>query len=305
MSIFDDSGKVKEAKGDPISLDKSVDAGCRCAEAHQRTRRADRGPEEEGSRRDGRSDRRQPRNLPRQANARWAISISDAVLDRIKDQGVTIVFQNGGGLRASIDQGVVTMGEVLTVLPFQNTVATFKLAGEDIVAALSTASADRGGRGRASRRSAGLKYSFDKSVAPNDGRVKDGQVMEAAPGSRSTRPRYTPSPPTIMCAAAATATSCSPKTPRTPTTSVRAWSRSSPIILAAHRPYTPKLEGRITEIAAAAPAAPAGRQSPPNLRRGTQPAPARAGHAASAGRLATTSPPRRRRTVRIAAGRSG
>ena len=65
--------------------------------------------------------------------------------------------------------------------------------------------------------------------------------------------------------------------------------------LDAHRPYTPKLEGRITEIAAAAPAAPLSRQSPPNLqpqhlhrqqlpsrpRRLRRPAP-------------TTSPPRRR-----------
>ena len=62
--------------------------------------------------------------------------VADAILDRVKDQGVTIVFQNGGGLRASIDQGVVTMGEVLTVLPFQNTLATFQLSGKDIVASL-------------------------------------------------------------------------------------------------------------------------------------------------------------------------
>ncbi len=59
--------------------------------------------------------------------------VSDAILDRVKGQGVTIVFQNGGGLRASIDQGVVTMGEVLTVLPFQNTLATFQLTGKDVV----------------------------------------------------------------------------------------------------------------------------------------------------------------------------
>jgi 5'-nucleotidase / UDP-sugar diphosphatase len=52
--------------------------------------------------------------------------VADAMLDRVKDQGVTIAIQNGGGLRASIDAGEVTMGEVLTVLPFQNTLATFQ-----------------------------------------------------------------------------------------------------------------------------------------------------------------------------------
>ncbi len=46
--------------------------------------------------------------------------VADAMLDRVADQGVTIAIQNGGGLRASIDEGEVTMGEVYTVLPFQN-----------------------------------------------------------------------------------------------------------------------------------------------------------------------------------------
>ena len=43
---------------------------------------------------------------------------------------------DGGGLRASIDSGEITMAEVLTVLPFQNTVATMRLRGTDLIAAL-------------------------------------------------------------------------------------------------------------------------------------------------------------------------
>src|SRR5690606_3681700 len=92
--------------------------------------------------------------------------VSDAVLDRVKDQGVTIVFSNGGGLRASIDGGTVTMGEVLNVLPFQNTVATFKLGGADVVAALENGVSQlEDGAGRFAQ-VAGLKYAFDKSKAP-------------------------------------------------------------------------------------------------------------------------------------------
>jgi len=47
--------------------------------------------------------------------------IADAMLDRVADQGVSIAIMNSGGIRASMDAGDVTMGEVLTVLPFQNT----------------------------------------------------------------------------------------------------------------------------------------------------------------------------------------
>ena len=61
---------------------------------------------------------------------------ADAMLDRVADQGIEIAIQNGGGLRASIDAGDVTMGEVLTVLPFQNTLSTFFVSGATIVAAL-------------------------------------------------------------------------------------------------------------------------------------------------------------------------
>ena len=51
--------------------------------------------------------------------------VADAMLERVADQGVTIAIANSGRLQASIDAGEVTMGEVFTVLPFQNTLSTF------------------------------------------------------------------------------------------------------------------------------------------------------------------------------------
>ena len=62
--------------------------------------------------------------------------VADAMLDRVADQGVTIAIANSGGLRASIEAGDVTMGQVLSVLPFQNTLSTFQINGAGIVAAL-------------------------------------------------------------------------------------------------------------------------------------------------------------------------
>jgi len=43
-----------------------------------------------------------------------------------------IAMQNGGGIREAIDAGPLTVGEVLTTLPFGNTLATVKLSGAEI-----------------------------------------------------------------------------------------------------------------------------------------------------------------------------
>ncbi len=59
--------------------------------------------------------------------------IADAM---IADTGAQIAIMNGGGVRASIDEGEITLGEVLTVLPFGNLTATFDISGADIIAAL-------------------------------------------------------------------------------------------------------------------------------------------------------------------------
>ncbi|MEP1442169.1 MAG: 5'-nucleotidase [Hyphomicrobiales bacterium] len=64
--------------------------------------------------------------------------VTDALLSRFKPQGAEIAIINGGGLRASINAGPITMGEVLEVLPFQNTVATFSMTGADIVTSLES-----------------------------------------------------------------------------------------------------------------------------------------------------------------------
>jgi 5'-nucleotidase len=103
--------------------------------------------------------------------------VADAMLDRVKDQGVTIAIQNGGGLRASIDAGEVTMGEVLTVLPFQNTLSTFQVTGQAIIEALENGvSQVEEVKGRFPQ-VAGLKFTWDAAVAPNEGRVQEVMVM--------------------------------------------------------------------------------------------------------------------------------
>ncbi len=104
--------------------------------------------------------------------------VADAMLDRVKDQGITIALANAGGLRASIDAGPITMGEILTVLPFQNTLSTFFVSGATVIEALENGvSQVEEVKGRFPQ-VAGLKYVWDQSVPPNEGRIIEVQVMQ-------------------------------------------------------------------------------------------------------------------------------
>ncbi|TIL21514.1 MAG: LysM peptidoglycan-binding domain-containing protein [Mesorhizobium sp.] len=254
--VFDDNGIVKQASGNPIYLDKSItpdpavlarikELGAPI-EALKNQEVAETTKAIDGSRENCRTRECEMGNL-----------VSDAVLDRVKDQGVEIVISNGGGLRASIDQGTVTMGEVLNVLPFQNTLATFQISGKDLVAGLENGlSQIEDGAGRFPQ-VAGLKYSFDKSAAPNAGRVKSVEIMEGG--------AWTPINPDkdylvatnnyvrqggdgykVFADKAKNAYDYGPGLEQVVAD-----------YLSAHRPYTPKLDGRITEAAVAAAAEPA------------------------------------------------
>ncbi len=174
---FDDAGKVTAATGEPILLNASI-----TPDADMLARVAEMGaPIEEMKKRVVAKSSDVivgDRNVCRAEECSIGNLVADAMLDRVKDQGISIAIQNGGGLRASIDAGDVTMGEVLTVLPFQNTLSTFYVSGQTVIDALeSGVSQVEEGKGRFPQVS-GLKYTFDLSVAPNEGRVSDVLVMD-------------------------------------------------------------------------------------------------------------------------------
>ena len=103
--------------------------------------------------------------------------VADAMLDRVKDQGVQIALTNGGGVRASIDAGPVTMGEVLTVLPFQNVLSTFQLTGADLKIALENGVGQvEDGAGRFPQ-VAGIRFAYDASATAGS-RIVSVEVME-------------------------------------------------------------------------------------------------------------------------------
>ncbi|MTD99666.1 multifunctional 2',3'-cyclic-nucleotide 2'-phosphodiesterase/5'-nucleotidase/3'-nucleotidase [Paracoccus sp. YIM 132242] len=160
---FDDNGKLTKAEGEPILLDKSVpedeaiaarvtEMAAPIDELRQKIVAETASPID-GDRTSCRARECEMGNL-----------VAEAMLDRVRDQGMTIAIANGGGLRASIDQGPVSMGEVYTVLPFQNMLATFQLKGADVIAALENgASQYEEGAGRFAQ-VAGLKYTVDPAA---------------------------------------------------------------------------------------------------------------------------------------------
>ena len=171
---FDDEGRVIFAEGDTKLLDASVtpdaDIAARVAELA--------GPIEELKAMEVGSSTAAidgDRSNCRARECAMGVLVAEAMLDATKAQGVTIAIQNGGGLRASMPEGTITMGDVLTVLPFQNTVATFNLTGAGIVEALENGVGQvEDGAGRFPQ-VAGMRYAWDAGSEPG-ARIKAVEV---------------------------------------------------------------------------------------------------------------------------------
>ncbi|SIS69744.1 5'-nucleotidase [Roseivivax lentus] len=171
---FDDDGNVVSAGGDPMLLDASVtpdeEIAARIAEMgapieEMKTRVvAETTDAIEGA-----------REVCRAAECPMGNLVADAMLDRVADQGIQIAIQNGGGLRASIDAGEVTMGEVLSVLPFQNTLSTFRVSGATVIAALENGVSEIEEGGGRFPQVAGMSFTVDPSAEPG-ARISDVMV---------------------------------------------------------------------------------------------------------------------------------
>lgn len=103
------------------------------------------------------------RQLVRTQETNLGNLICDAMLWKTEGVGSQICITNGGGIRASIQNGDITLGNVLTVLPFGNTVATLGLVGSDVLVALENGVSQWQLAAPAGRfaQVGGLRYSFD------------------------------------------------------------------------------------------------------------------------------------------------
>ncbi|MEN3793795.1 bifunctional metallophosphatase/5'-nucleotidase [Fulvimarina sp. MAC3] len=178
---FGDDGNVLKAEGAPILLDASIPEDealkARIAELAKPLEEIQKkvigktgGPIDGG------------RDTCRAGECQMGNLVADAMLDRVADQGVQLAITNGGGLRASFDEGDVTLGEILTVLPFGNTLSTFKLKGSDLKAALENGVSQVEEGGGRFPQIAGMRITWSPHGTAGEDRITSIEIADGKGG---------------------------------------------------------------------------------------------------------------------------
>lgn len=92
--------------------------------------------------------------------------ITDGMLAKAKkstDKKVIMALQNGGGIREAIDKGPITTGEVITVLPFGNTLALADVTGAELKATFEHAVKDAPKESGGFLHISGAKFEYDST----------------------------------------------------------------------------------------------------------------------------------------------
>ncbi|MGK7867053.1 bifunctional metallophosphatase/5'-nucleotidase [Falsiroseomonas sp. E2-1-a20] len=97
--------------------------------------------------------------------------LADALLAAVP--GADVALTNAGGIRTGLPSGTITLGDVLTTLPFGNTVATVRLRGAHLLAALENGVSSPGS-GRFPQ-VAGLVFTWD-AAAPAGQRIAQARI---------------------------------------------------------------------------------------------------------------------------------
>jgi 5'-nucleotidase/UDP-sugar diphosphatase len=105
--------------------------------------------------------------------------MTDAMLAKAKtiNSKTTIAIQNGGGIRASIDEGPISVGEVLKVMPFGNALAIMDVKGTELLGALEISVGSAPKENGGFLHVAGMKFKYDSTKAAGE-RVTEVMVLE-------------------------------------------------------------------------------------------------------------------------------
>ncbi|QCT01419.1 5'-Nucleotidase domain-containing protein [Paenibacillus algicola] len=175
---FNDEGVVTAWKGQLIPLNKKDDAGnytiasdpaaaeklaeyAKALEELKKTVVGKSGVELNGERESVRKEETNLGNL-------MADGMRSKVMSIVKDPDAKayVTIQNSGGIRASIGAGDITLGHLLTTMPYGNNLTALKMTGEEIVAALENGvSGVEDGAGRFPQVS-GLRFYYDSTKQP-------------------------------------------------------------------------------------------------------------------------------------------
>jgi 5'-nucleotidase / UDP-sugar diphosphatase len=109
--------------------------------------------------------------------------VSDAFLARSFQ--ADLALQNGGGVRVTQDPGNITIGNVYTILPFNNTLVNLTLSGAEVVQSVNDAlnryAANPSGNTGAFPYGSGIRWDIDMTAA-NNARVTNVEVRDRATG---------------------------------------------------------------------------------------------------------------------------
>lgn len=159
---FDAEGKVVCYSGQPIFIDESIEEN---AEFAAKLAEFAAPIEELKNTVIGQSEAELVGEKPlvRSQETNLGNLITDAMLWKTAADNTVIAIENGGGIRASISPGDVTMGKVLEVLPFGNQIVDVDLTGAQIKAALENGVSQWEEQAGRFPQVAGMKYTFDPS----------------------------------------------------------------------------------------------------------------------------------------------
>ncbi len=174
---FDAAGHVAKASGNPVPLDASVpEEPATLAEverfaaplaAYRKTVI-------------GRAETPVGASMCRQEECAGGDLMAEALLAGGRSRGAVAGLYNGGGVRAGIAPGEITLGDVLTAFPFPNTLVVATLSGEDLRAVLEHGVSAVGlheGSGRFPQ-VAGIRFAYDLT-RPVGKRVTAVEVADA------------------------------------------------------------------------------------------------------------------------------
>lgn len=111
--------------------------------------------------------------------------ITDAMLwyatrDGVETLGIEeeniVAITNGGGIRATIEAGDITMNDINTVLPFGNTVAVVYVTGEVLLESLEASTYSTPEAIGAFPQTAGIEFTVDTTVAYDEGEQYEGST---------------------------------------------------------------------------------------------------------------------------------
>ncbi len=100
----------------------------------------------------------------RETNRSSETNLGDLVAEAmLRETGADVAMTNGGGIRASIPAGDITLGAVITTFPFGNYVVTIETTGQDLIDAMENGVSDYPELKGAFPQIAGFRFVFDPS----------------------------------------------------------------------------------------------------------------------------------------------